>query len=192
MNSVPSTPIKWKTKIPIGCLDDKPIIWVQRVQYNTVPWHEFNCVVLTGSVSKILAMAMMIATSMIQLMWICSDKKNQAKLHPCCVSHRDRVTQLNVTDSDNDLSPNRRQVIIWTKNAAILLTVNNPYKIRQSEITLFEHGDLAVCLTHLSLDHMTAISQPIFWNTFSWMKRFVFWIDNCDCYAFIIISTKGK
>ena len=43
-----------------------------------------------------------------------------------------------------------------------------PSSIRsQWHVTFYE-------LTHLSLDEMAAISQTMFSNAFSWMKRFVF------------------
>ena len=41
--------------------------------------------------------------------------------------------------------------------------------------TLFPHSQLRP-LTHLPLDKMSAISQTIFSDAFSWIKSFVFWL----------------
>ena len=96
------------------------------------------------------------------------------------------VGKLTVIGSDNGLSPGRRQAIIWT-NAGILsigpLGTNlseilsgiqkfsfrkMPLKISYAKWHLFGLGLNE--LTHWGRDKMTAISQTILSNAFSWMK----------------------
>ena len=102
------------------------------------------------------------------------------------------VSKLTIIDSDNGLSPGRRQAIIWT-NAGILLiqTLGANFSDILSEIHAFSFKIMHLkmlsakwrlfciglnVLTHLPLDKMAAISQKIFSDAFLWMKSFVFWL----------------
>ena len=103
------------------------------------------------------------------------------------------VSKLTIIGSDNGLSPDRRQAIIWT-NAGLLL--NEPVGTNFSEIWieiptfLFKKMRLKVSsakrrpfclglnvLTHWGRDKMADISQTMFSKAFSWMKSFVFWFQ---------------
>ena len=111
------------------------------------------------------------------------------------------VGKLTIIGSDNGLSPERRQAIIWT-NAGILLigTLGTNFseiliechsfsvkkmhmKISSGKWRPFCLGlNVLKCFTlrliHLPLDKMGAISQTIFSDAFSWMKSFVFWLKS--------------
>ena len=112
-----------------------------------------------------------------------------------CLTYWGRVTHIYVSklttiDSDNGLSPERHQAIIWT-NAGILLT--GPLGINFNEIFIkihtfsFKKINLKMSsgkwspfclglnvLTHWGRDKVDAISQTTVSDTFSWMKIFEF------------------
>ena len=69
------------------------------------------------------------------------------------------------------------------QGTSIRLISNNRLSISPNGDLIHYQNDLRIpwcptlrflSLTHLSLDKMAAISQTMFWNTFLWMKSFVF------------------
>ena len=100
------------------------------------------------------------------------------------------VSNLNIIGSDNGLSPDRRQAIIWT-NARILLirTLGTTFNKILSEIRTFSFKKMHLkmssakwrryylglyVLTYWGRDKKAGISQTTFSNVFSWMKMLMF------------------
>ena len=111
------------------------------------------------------------------------------------LTHWGRVTHicvgnLTIIGSDHDLSPGRRQAIIWTHTGIsligrlgtnfseiwikihIFLLKKMQLKRSTSKYWPFRLGPTV--LTHLTLDKMAAIWQTTFSKAFSWMTSFVF------------------
>ena len=107
--------------------------------------------------------------------------------HHWCLplTHWGRVTHICVGNSpiigsDNGLSPDRRQAIIWT-NAGNPVKFNQKYNVYIQE-NAFERvvwKTAAIlsqpqCVNSSPLDKMAAIPQKIFLDAFSWMKMYEF------------------
>ena len=126
---------------------------------------------------------------------IVTTKSSKANLNP--LTHWGRVTHICVSNltiigSDNGLSPDWRQAIIWT-NAGIFLIgpLGTNFSEVLVEIITFSFKKMYLklssakwcpfclglnVLTHFPLDKMASILQTIFSNAFLWMKSFAFWL----------------